>query len=196
MTRTYTCRCEKCLQTHPNGKSVGRRTHFRRMRDIRRSHSHLSRETQYECRCHEYPNGHYFFSRTSYYRHCAYLRRASSPAPSNVETSIDFSAGSIPPDDTQYYQVISLDISSDVDSLPSDDLNAGTNLDEGDDEKEQEEDSSIKLSYGISDMSDDGDTSMDDGFQNTVPEMDIESPSDDFETGKYGISTLPRIMTA
>jgi hypothetical protein len=78
-----------------------------------------------------------------------------------------------------------LDILSDIDGLSSDDHNVGILLGEGDDEKEEEEDSGIKLSYCISNTSDDSDASLNGDLRNTILGIDIDSLSDDLESGAH-----------
>ena len=166
MTRKYICSCENCLQTHPNGKSVGKTTYSYHRDGIRGPRPRVSKEDKYRCRCHLYPNGHYLLSRASYHRHRAYLRRAKNPA--TAET-IDSESDSVPSDDTEADQAMSSDISSDMDSLS----NGGESVDNS--EEEPEEDSDMNLFPSVSVASDNSDASLHGNLTNVDTESDLES---------------------
>jgi hypothetical protein len=63
------CHCSNCLQRYPNGKCVSERTFYRHQ------HTKLQprKEGAFHCQCVQYPNGHYFASRTTLRRHTKWL---------------------------------------------------------------------------------------------------------------------------
>lgn len=74
MPQDWICFCEKCLQTHPDGKVVSRRTYVRHRAPF---HSRPRKCTKrFLCRCSGHPNGHYYLCKRSYDRHLETLRDA------------------------------------------------------------------------------------------------------------------------